>query len=184
MFACVDVGYDDATATAACVAFERWEDACASDEYMLGISDVQPYVPGQFYQRELPCVLAVLQSLPTRPDLVVIDGYVWLDDSDRRGLGGHLFESLGQAVPVIGVAKTRFATANGAVEVFRGSSRRPLLVTAVGIGQGEAADCISRMHGDNRIPTLLRRVDQLSRVLAAPVPTPIEALLRGGQFDP
>lgn len=67
------------------------------------------------------CIPAVLQQLPTPPDLVVIDGYVWLDDRDRMGLGGHLFESLGQAVPIIGVAKTRFAAATSAVEVFRGS---------------------------------------------------------------
>lgn len=163
MFACVDVGYDLMTARAACVSFERWKDACASAEYVFATGDVRPYVPGEFYKRELPCVLAVLERLPTQPDLVVVDGYVWLDDRDRMGLGGHLFESLGEMIPVIGVAKTRFATATSAIEVFRGSSRRPLLITAVGIDQDEAANCISRMHGENRIPTLLKRADQLSR---------------------
>ena len=164
MIACVDVGYNDTTARAACVTFEDWRDAQASHEYVLNTTDVQPYVPGQFYQRELPCVLTVLDQLPALPDIVVIDGYVWLDDRNRKGLGGYLFDSLGEAVPIIGVAKTRFATATSAVEVFRGSSIRSLFVTAVGIDQNEAADCIARMHGENRIPTLLKRVDQLSRM--------------------
>ncbi|MCB9920642.1 MAG: hypothetical protein H6822_00590 [Planctomycetaceae bacterium] len=65
---------------------------------------------------------------------------------------------------IIGVAKTRFATATSEVEVFRGTSQRPLFVSAAGIDQHIAADSIRRMHGENRIPTLLKRVDTLSRI--------------------
>ena len=129
--------------------------------------DVEPYVPGEFYRRELPCLLKVLDQLSERPEVVVIDGYVWLDASGRKGLGGHLFEALNKTVPVIGVAKTRFATATRAIEVLRGSSARPLFVTAAGIDQANAAKCIRRMHGESRIPTLLKRVDRLSRGDAA-----------------
>jgi len=77
MIACVDVGYNGTSARAACVTFERWEVTCASAGYVMDTSDVQPYVPGQFDQRELPCALAVLEQLPTQPDIVVVDGYVW-----------------------------------------------------------------------------------------------------------
>jgi len=166
MFACVDVGYSESEAKAACVTFERWEDAESSGEYSLDIDQVEPYVPGQFYRRELPCLLAVLDQLPTMPEIIVVDGYVWLDDQNRRGLGWHLYDALDEAVPVIGVAKTEFAGATNAIEVFRGSSDRPLLVTSVGMKPATAADCIRRMHGKNRIPTLLKRVDQLSRLQA------------------
>jgi deoxyribonuclease V len=66
-------------------------------------------------------------------------------------------------IPVVGVAKTKF---HGAVpvEVLRGSGS-PLFVTAVGLTLPEAANCIRDMHGPYRIPTLLRRVDQLARGL-------------------
>jgi deoxyribonuclease V len=164
MFACTDVGYDEKTARVACVTFERWDDLSASHEFVLDTAGVQPYEPGQFYQRELPSLLSILKRLPTRPEIVVIDGYVWLDEEGRMGLGAHLFEALGKTIPIIGVAKTRFATATNAIEVLRGTSARPLYVTAAGIGQVEAADSIRRMHGDNRIPTLLKRADQLSRL--------------------
>jgi len=164
MLACVDVGYSNSAARAACVTFEDWEDADPSGEYTLDIDQVEPYVPGQFYRRELPCLLAVLGQLANRPDIIVVDGYVWLDDKNRKGLGHHLYDALQQSVPVIGVAKTEFAGATQAVEVLRGSSARPLFVTAVGIETDLAADYIRRMHGNSRIPTLLKRVDTLSRL--------------------
>ena len=113
MFVCVDVGYHDSGARAAAVTFERWEDAEVSGEYSLDIAKVEPYVPGQFYKRELPCLLAVLDVLPTKLDVLVIDGYVWLDGNNQKGLGGHLFEALGESSAVIGVAKTQFATPDG-----------------------------------------------------------------------
>jgi deoxyribonuclease V len=91
----------------------------------------------------------------------VIDGYVWLGE-DRPGLGAHLYEALDRCVPIIGVAKTRFRCAASA-EVYRGGSRRSLFVSAAGLGAHLAAGCIERMHGPYRLPTLLRRVDQLCR---------------------
>ena len=65
-------------------------------------------------------------------------------------------------MPVIGVAKTTFHDAV-CVPVVRGGSARPLLVTAVGLPAEHAAAYVHGMHGDNRVPTLLLRVDQLSR---------------------
>jgi deoxyribonuclease V len=162
--ACVDVGYNNSAARAACVTFGDWEDADSIGEYTLDIDQVEPYVPGQFYRRELPCLVAVLNQLPESPAVIVVDGYVWLDDKDRKGLGHHLYDALQQSVPVIGVAKTEFSGATQAVEIHRGSSTRPLFVTAVGVEPDVAADYIRRMHGNSRIPTLLKRVDTLSRL--------------------
>ena len=70
---------------------------------------------------------------------------------------------MGGTVAVVGVAKTRFAGAADAVAVCRGGSRSPLFVTAVGVDVQEAAQKVAAMHGPYRLPTLLKRVDQLAR---------------------
>lgn len=111
------------------------------------------------YKRELPAILAVLEQLPAAPELVIVDAYVDLGPG-RPGLGRRLFDAIG--IPVIGVAKTRFAEAD-AIEVLRGSSARPLFVTAAGVDAMKAAAWIREMHGASRLPTLLKLVDRLAR---------------------
>lgn len=161
MKACVDVDYRTTGACAAAVTFRDWSDAKAVDEKTVHISKVAPYVPGKFFRRELPCLLAVLETLPA-VKTVIIDGYVWLDNS-RPGLGGHLYQALGGRVEVVGIAKTKFRGAEGVCEVTRGTSTRPLYVSAAGIQAGLAADCVRSMHGTHRIPSLISRVDYLCR---------------------
>jgi len=163
MIACVDVDYRDDSAIAACVLFRDWADAVSTAEHVRRIDRVEPYQPGQFYKREMPCLLAVLAEVAEPLETVVVDGYVWLADEGTPGLGAHLFEELGAAVPVIGVAKTRFASARAARPVLRGDSQRPLFVTAAGMDIEEAAQHVRAMHGEFRIPTLLKRVDHLCR---------------------
>jgi deoxyribonuclease V len=75
---------------------------------------------------------------------------------------------MGGRIPVIGVAKTYFQGSR-AVSVRRPGSDRPLFVTAVGVDLTAAAQQIASMHGPYRIPTLLRRVDQLARGRYEPV---------------
>lgn len=162
MIACVDVDYQDVGAVAACVCFERWNANTPTSESTVQVGDVEPYEPGQFFRRELPCILAVLKSLPDSPQVVIIDGYVWLG-KQRPGLGAHLYEALDKQVTVIGVAKTQFAGAEPVAQVTRGRSSVPLFVTAVGIAVADAASNIKAMHGPHRIPTMLKRVDQLCR---------------------
>jgi len=162
MIACVDVDYRDLGAVAACVCFQSWSDGTSTSETVVQIHDVEPYRSGQFYRRELPCILAVLRSLPELPHVIIIDGYVWLGQQ-RPGLGAHLYEALGRRDAVIGAAKTRFGRAEPVEPVLRGRSRSPLYVTAVGMDVAEATTHIRAMHGPYRIPTLLKRVDQLSR---------------------
>ena len=48
----------------------------------------------------------------------------------------------------------------------RGSSRRPLYVSAAGMELQEAKRHIAQMHGKFRMPALLKRADQLSRAAA------------------
>jgi deoxyribonuclease V len=110
----------------------------------------------------LPCLLAVLGKVGVLVETVVVDGYVWLSRDAKPGLGAHLYESLGRTIPVIGVAKTQFLSAPAAC-VKRGHSDKPLFVTAAGIDLEMAARYIEGMHGEHRLPTLLRRVDRLCR---------------------
>ena len=53
---------------------------------------------------------------------------------------------------MIGVAKSRFRTATHAVPVVRGSSARPLYVTAAGMPTADAANLVRRMAGRYRLP--------------------------------
>jgi deoxyribonuclease V len=112
----------------------------------------------------LPLLLAALKKLDAEPDAILIDGYVWLDTKGRRGLGAYLYEELGQATPVIGAAKTRFAGAEKwSGQVIRGRSTAPLFVTAVGMDAAEAVAHVRSMHGEHRIPTLVGLADRLAR---------------------
>ncbi len=145
--------------TAACVGFAAWGDPVAAIEIVVRSFDPPaPYEPGQFAKRELPYLQAVLARMPAL-DAILVDAYVWLGP-DRPGLGKVLHDACG--IPVIGVAKTRF---DGAVarEVVRGDSARPLYVTAAGYDEQLAATRIKAMHGEFRLPTLIKRVDALAR---------------------
>lgn len=167
--ALVDVHYYGEGARAACVTALNWDDAAAHDEWTVDVPRVAEYRPGFFFERELPCILAVLERATAEPGIIVVDGYVVLDAQGRPGLGAHLFEHLGKRIPVIGIAKRSFAGSDFARRVVRGSGKDPLFVTALGITDAEAAQHVQLMHGPHRIPTLCTRVDHLCRSLA-PVP--------------
>lgn len=163
MIAAVDVAYGPRGAAAACVLFHTFADARPASVHVAQIADVEPYEPGAFYKRELPCILAVLRACGATPGVIVIDGYVWLSADRRPGLGAHLHEALGGNTVVVGVAKTGFMGSAFAIEVMRGGSGRPLYVTAAGVDPAEAAGWIRTMHGEHRLPTLLKQVDRLCR---------------------
>ncbi len=161
MLACVDVDYRPAEAVAACLLFRDWPDPSEASILIEHLPPAAPYMPGQFYLRELPCLLHVLRLAPGPLDAVVIDGYVWLGDHGQPGLGARLHQELD--VPVIGVTKTAYRGSSDTVLVQRGHSQKPLYVSAAAMDRAEAARAIQRMHGLHRIPTLLKRVDRLCR---------------------
>ena len=155
MIAAFDVHYDDRKsigATAAAV-FARWDDGLPAAEYTTVIQNIQPYVPGKFFRRELPCLIAVIDQISEPADLFVVDSFAWLDG--KPGLGQHLFEHFAKRVPVMGVAKTRFHGA-AAVEDFRGVRKSPLYLKAVGIDTKEAATHIREMYRQHWHPTPLQ----------------------------
>jgi deoxyribonuclease V len=159
LITCVDVDYRESGAVAAGLWFRGWSAESAVYQAVACFPAVADYEPGAFYRRELPCLLGVLVCGP-RPDIVVVDGYVWLGGG-RPGLGAHLHAAIGGVV--VGVAKTRYSPATDAVAICRGKSRSPLFVSAVGLAVEEAANYVTQMYGPYRVSALLKQVDALAR---------------------
>jgi deoxyribonuclease V len=162
MIFCFDTYYFDDKAQTACVGITDWPSDQVEFELTETIDGVSDYESGSFYKRELPCLQSILEKIELNPeeDYLVIDGFVVLDDHGKLGLGGYLYEFLGSTIPVIGVAKNSFATIDKLrKEVYRGESAKPLYVTALGVDLEKASQFISSMHGDFRIPTILKLVD-------------------------
>ncbi len=160
--AILDVDYSGPGATAACLVAERWTDAVPIETHAVAIPSVLAYTPGRFFERELPCLLAVLPRVGVAVEVIVIDGYVVLDAAGTPGLGAHLHAHYQGRYAVVGVAKTAYGDAGFASPVLRGGSKNPLFVTAIGMDKDEAAQRVRSMHGGFRIPSLLTWVDRLA----------------------
>lgn len=159
----VDVQYYGSYAVAAGVFFDNWIDDKPSNIYISKISNISDYQSGSFYKRELPCILKLLEEHSILPSVIIIDGYVFLDGINKIGLGKRLYDCLDGKVKVIGVAKNAFAGISSDCEVYRGESKKPLFITAIGEELGNAKEFISIMHGVFRIPTIIKMADQLCR---------------------
>jgi deoxyribonuclease V len=162
MIAFLDVQYEADRATVAGVLAHTWTDAAPERTITLEVAEVAPYQSGAFYKRELPCLLALLGTIPDPLEVIVVDGFVYLSAKLRLGLGAHLHAALGGKTPVVGVAKTPFQGAPG-VPVLRGKSTRPLFVSSIGCDVKNAAAWVAAMHGAHRMPTLLQAVDHAAR---------------------
>lgn len=165
MILAFDTWYFDNKAKTVCIVFEHWT-APFIDKYYAEVQEhIEAYIPGAFYRRELPCILSLLQQVEVNEvEAIVIDGFVYLDDEGRYGLGGHLYQQLGEKIPVIGVAKNDFVTIQkNKRALLRGGSRRPLYITATGIDLDTATEHIKSMAGTFRIPALLKELDRLTR---------------------
>lgn len=77
-----------------------------------------PYVPGLLSFREAPAVLAALDRLSSRPDLLMVDGQ-GLAHPRRLGIACHV--GLLADIPAIGVAKSRLCGVHGEPEAEKGS---------------------------------------------------------------
>ncbi|AWI05521.1 endonuclease V [Clostridium drakei] len=160
--ACFDVYYYENYAKASCVVFQKDEEERILAEYNILSDEINEYIPGQFYKRELPCILKLLEEVKENLDFIIVDSFVWLNDS-KKGLGGYLYEALNYKTPVIGVAKTFFKDSTNYSEVYRGNSNKPLYVSAANLDLNYAAQFIKELNGEYRMPQMLKRVDQLSR---------------------
>lgn len=170
----IDVQYSEAdVGYAAGVLFESSASSTPQHVFLHIHPNVSPYEAGAFYKRELPPVLALLEKSPVAPAVIIVDGFVDLDNPEHPGLGRHLYNRLGGRTAVIGVAKNpfrKFGDDKSAPPyqphvgiVHRGSSSRALFVTAAGVSLADAVELVKGMDGAHRIPTLLKLVDSEAR---------------------
>ncbi|AYZ11791.1 endonuclease V [Chryseobacterium arthrosphaerae] len=160
-----DTYYYEDFANTVCIAFEDWKSEKEVETFIEQTKINSEYESGAFYKRELPCILSLLQKITLKSgDIIIVDGYVTLDNEGKSGLGGHLYKALDEKYPVVGIAKNEFTTPDTERRsVFRGESRTPLFLTAKGIDVDEVKTKVEQMHGAYRMPTLLKKLDQLSR---------------------
>jgi deoxyribonuclease V len=160
MLLALDVHYKENITKAVGVLF-NWTDTEPKEIITAFINDVAEYVPGEFYKRELPCLLNVIDKIDfNQIEAIIIDGYVYIDNEKNYGLGGILWETLNKQIPIIGVAKTSFFKNKETVlEVSRGESIKPLFVSAIGFDLNLAALKIKQMHGSYRMPHILKQLD-------------------------
>ncbi len=163
MILAVDAQYSKNEAIAGGVVFEHWQDERPQKECVSLIERVADYESGKFFKRELPCILKLLADHHLQPECILVDGYVYLDGFSVAGLGKYLYDALAGCTSVIGVAKKAYKSIDPRFEIYRGNSRKPLYVTAVGIEVEQAKGYVLSMHGKNRLPTIIKRVDQICR---------------------
>ena len=143
MIVCIDVDYKEDIAHVGAILFRNWTDEVGYKEYRLIVENIQEYIPGEFYKRELPCLTNILDTISEPIDIIVVDGYVWLT-TEKKGLGAYLYEFLNKKIPVIGVAKNRYKDIENAIEILRGDSQKKLYITSDGIDVRVAADCVKK----------------------------------------
>lgn len=128
-------------------------------------NNIAPYQSGQFYRRELPSIMALLDKIDLSTiSTIVIDGYVHLADG-KIGLGGYLYHALDKTISIIGVAKKEFSVNKPyLLEMICGQSKHPLYISAIGIHLENAAANINSVAGKYRMPDLLSFLDQRTQL--------------------
>ena len=81
----MDVHYIQDSAVAAGILFNRVDCDQTLLEKSIKIENIQPYESGSFYKRELPCLTALIDSLDNKPTILIVDGYVYLNNDYKHG---------------------------------------------------------------------------------------------------
>lgn len=160
----IDTYYTDSDALTVGIYFNDWKQKNPSKIISYHSSDFAPYIPGEFYKRELPGILGLLEQVKLEEiDTIIIDGFVHLP-KNRPGLGMHLWESLeyNPNLLIVGIAKNYFSSCEEiSIPVCRGESKKPLWVDTNGAVPKEiVAKWVKEMHGKYRIPSLLKILDK------------------------
>ncbi|MCT4629777.1 endonuclease V [Winogradskyella sp.] len=161
MLLAIDVHYKSTYSKVIGVLFE-WQDKSPQCIVTDVVNDVADYESGQFYKRELPCILQLIKQVDLSViKAIIVDGHVYIDNNKSYGLGGHLWQALHQKVPVIGIAKKAFHnTEKVSTPIYRGQSQNPLYMSCIGMSEQEALNKIQLLHGAYRMPTILKILDQ------------------------
>jgi len=163
MILVVDVFYYQGSAKCVAGVFESWDSRCFKKIYEINVGDFDDYVPGEFFRRELPCIMQLLEVVKEQYDYILVDGYVFLGFIKKPGLGKYLWDNLCVKKPIIGVAKNYFKETPEEYFIFRGRSKKPLYITAIDIPLNVAKENIAKMYGEYRIPDLIKKIDLETR---------------------
>lgn len=164
MILAIDVHYKEVNAKVVGVLFD-WEDEKPKEIITTEVHEVEEYQSGQFYKRELPCILELFKQIDiTDIEAIIIDGHCYVSNDKKLGLGAYLYEALERKIPIIGVAKKSFHnTEKVSNPVYRGNSKVPLFVSSIGIDIEFITNKVLKMYGNYRIPTILKQLDRLTK---------------------
>ena len=166
----IDVYYSDSCSRVVGVLFNSATSQVPGKIVSCESKIYSPYIPGEFWKRELPCILDLYREHPEikTARTIIVDGLAILPGG-VPGLGKKLWEALGsdKKTGVIGLAKSYFGGAEDvAVGIWRGKSGIPLWVNACGaLGNEVAAEFIKKMPGKYRLPDILRTLDKETKSL-------------------
>lgn len=158
--------YSDTLALTVGVLFNRWTDDEPAEIISSICTKFSSYIPGEFYKRELPCVLGLLEKVDLdKVETIIVDGFLRLrfnDGTEKDGLGKKLFDALNMpGLKIIGLAKSDFCrTDEISASLLRGSAVNPLWVQGIGLPDNVAAGNIKMMSGESRLPRLLKILDK------------------------
>ena len=83
----IDVHYKESCAKTVGVLFD-WDSEYPIDIKTVYVSEVADYVPGQFYKRELPCILRLLSDIDIETlATIVVDGHVYINNERDLEIG-------------------------------------------------------------------------------------------------
>ncbi|NII09296.1 deoxyribonuclease V [Oleiagrimonas sp. C23AA] len=143
----VDVGFEEGGAvTRAAAVLLKADTRQLIGQALVRQPTVMPYVPGLLSFRELPALIAALQQLDQRPDLVFVDGH-GIAHPRRLGIAAHL--GVATDLATIGVAKKVLCGRHEALAEMRGA-QVPLL------------------HRGERIGTVLRSKHRVRPLIVSP----------------
>jgi deoxyribonuclease V len=166
----IDTYYlSDSDAYTVGVIFKDWSDSEPFRIISCHTQDFASYIPGEFYKRELPCILDLLKDVDLDfYDTIIIDGFIRLKGNDNevhQGLGAHLAQALGNRLhdrlDIVGIAKTLFCKSDEISMLLKRNNAKPLYCQSY---KGLSLVPLFKMHGDYRIPTLLKILDKQTKV--------------------
>ena len=163
MILITDTAYSAKAALTSGVIINELEQASASLELTHISNSISDYISGEFYKRELPCILEMIEKHSLKPEMIIIDGYVYLDGDKSPGLGAYLYEALDKKVEILGVAKNRYKGIGEQHALLRGQSKNTLWVTASTLELEDAKRMIKGMAGRFRLPDMIKRADSLTK---------------------
>lgn len=143
----VDVGFENngKTARAAICSYEvaglKQIEAVTARQ-----KTVFPYIPGLLSFREIPAILAAVEKLKTKPDLLLCDGQ-GIAHPRRLGIATHL--GLIIDIPAVGVGKSRLTGTHG-------------------IPPDRKGQWVPLMDGDEQIGCVLRTRENVNPVYVSP----------------